>query len=164
MDDTRPMLICRQVHASVNRATLHHPHRGIGGRPATYQHVELALDLAASPLCNQMYKYAWPSLPSVDVAMTLVLEGRTADELPERHVASFAVNGVEPTEVAPQPKEWPAADGSDVPGELFGARGSGRSASDPGSWQSTRAVIDEAKAQGGRSPPPSSRLKWGMRR
>ncbi|KOO31457.1 hypothetical protein Ctob_008330 [Chrysochromulina tobinii] len=61
LDDSRPMLICRQVHASVNRATL--PHRAAppgavpgAGLPETFDHVEIAFDIAASPLCNQMFR------------------------------------------------------------------------------------------------------------
>ena len=52
------MLICRQVHASVNRATL--PHRAAPGvgLPETFNHVEIAFDIAASPLCNQMFRWA----------------------------------------------------------------------------------------------------------
>ena len=66
LDDTRPMLLCRQVHASLNRATLPHLNGGrgasSGGMPSHYDHVEIAFDLAASPLCNQIMRYAWPSV------------------------------------------------------------------------------------------------------
>ena len=55
------MLICRQVHASVNRATLPHRAAPLGavpgaGLPETFNHVEIAFDIAASPLCNQMFR------------------------------------------------------------------------------------------------------------
>lgn len=150
LDETRPLLLCRQVHASVNRATVPHwgapataAGPGSAGAP-TVQHVEIALDLAASPLCNQMYKYAWPSLPSVIVNLTLLLEARDTDHLPEHHLMAFSFKGMEHSEVAAQPDAWPA-DASEVPGEMVGSYTSGRSASDVGSWQSTRELISNAK-------------------
>lgn len=160
LDDTRPMLLCRQVHASLNRATLPHlgasavgagaegTGSGASAGPTTYQHMEIAFDLAASPLCNQIMKYAWASLPSVDVTLCLVLEARTAEELPEHHLALFAINGLEPSEIAPQPPTWPTSEAA-IPGEMVGAYVSGRAAGHVGSWQSSRAIVTEDKGGGG---------------
>lgn len=145
LDATRPMLISRQISTSVNRATLVHAAGASSGAPATYQHVEIAFDCAASPLCNQMYKYAWPSLPSVDVSLTLLLEARTAAHLPEHPLAAFAMRGVEPSELAAQPTEWPT-DPSQIPGEMVGTYTSGRAAADVGSWQSTRQILANLKS------------------
>lgn len=150
LDETRPMLISRQIHASVNKATL--PHRGGGGPglPTTFEHVEIAFDCAASPMCNTMYKYAWPSLQSVEVSITLLLDGRALNELPEHHISAINFCGIHPEELAPQPPEWPS-DPSEVPGEMVGSALSGRGANDVGSWQSTRQIISNLKsnAKGG---------------
>ena len=160
LDETRPLLMCRQVHASINRATLAHRHTtamsptalssssaaaaAAAAAPSTFQHVEIALDLAASPLCNQMYKYAWPSLPSVMVNLTVLLEARDEAHLPEHHLVGVAVQGIEHSEVVPQPPEWPSGP-HEVPGEMVGSYTSGRAATDVGSWQSTRQIITDAK-------------------
>jgi len=157
------MLLSRQVHTSVHRATLPHVDAtpdvsdGAAGSsttsssssssgPSTYQHIEISYDLAASPMCNQMMKYAWPSLPSVDVSLTLVLEARTPEELPERHLGLFGFYNCEFSEVGPQPSAWPQSE-DDIPGECFGPRTSARDAKDLGSWQSTRQLISEEKAR-----------------
>jgi len=140
LDETRPMLMCRQVHASVNRATL--PHIGAGG--ATFEHVEIAFDAAASPLCNQMYKYAWPSLPSVIVDITLMLEARAAEHLPERPLARFKIDGLQHAELSAQPSDWPTEE-SQIPGECLGSYRTNRGATDFGSWQTTREVISKSK-------------------
>lgn len=140
LDESRPMLMCRQVHASINRATL--SHRSGGG---TFAHVEIAFDLYASPLCNQMYKYAWPSLSSVDVSIMLLLEGRTNEHLPEHPLNAVAFTGIDPSEVLGQPPEWPS-DASEIPGEMVGSYTSGRAANDVGSWQETRRILTNLKS------------------
>ena len=140
LDETRPMLMCRQLHASINRATI--AHRGGGG--ATFEHIEIALDAAASPLCNQMYKYAWPSLPSVIVDITLMLEARAAEHLPERPLARFTIDSLKHEEISGQPSDWPTEEGQ-IPGECLGSYRTNRGAGELGSWQATREVITKGK-------------------
>jgi hypothetical protein len=240
LDDTRPMLLNRQVHSSLNRATLPRTGAEPASPPATppdapltasaapppaadgaatsadadasssssIQHVEVAFDTAASPLCNQvcaaagvetrlasahcspphwpcrsmapaarwplpldgvltlsllpcmqMFRYAYPSLPSVDFTMTLVLEARASDELPEHHVGAFSLRGLEPSEIPAQPDEWPQTH-DDVPGVCFGSRSSARGAGEPGSWQATRAIIDEDKRGAKNNAARRSRLSF----
>jgi len=113
-------------------------------RGATFEHVEIAFDAAASPLCNQLYKYAWPSLPSVIVDITLMLEARAAEELPERPLVRFKIDGLQHNELSAQPDEWPA-DETMVPGECCGSYRTARGASDFGSWQCTRELISKSK-------------------
>ena len=156
LDDTRPMLMARQVNMSINRATL--PHRGAGGAgssssgaassslPSEYQHCEVGLDLAASPLSNQIYRYGWPALASVDISVLLVQEGRSAEELPEHHLAAFTICHLDPAEVGPTPPEWPSTS-ADIPGELIGSYASGRDGKEPLSWQSTRAILADEKGK-----------------
>lgn len=137
LNATRPLLIGRQIHMSVNRATVE-----VDGRPI--DHVEIALDIAASPACKRVWRHIFGSLASVDVAGTLVLEGRTPSELPEHPLTSFQLQSLDPTVLAPQPAAYPASP-SEVPGVLFGSSASDREAESPGSWQATRAKVTAMK-------------------
>jgi len=140
LDETRPMLMCRQLGASINRATIAHH----GGGGTTFEHVEIAFDAAASPLCAQMYKYAWPSLPSVVVELTLMLEARVPEHLPERPLARFKIGGMQHAEISTQPSDWPTEE-SQIPGKCLGSYRTARGAAEVGSWQSTRELISKAK-------------------
>ena len=135
LDESRPMLICRQVNANLNRATISTislPGRDAGAC-AALEHVEISIDCANSPLCRQVFHYAFPALETVEVALSLVLEGRAEDELPERPLCSFAVSHLDPeASFEPQPAAWPA-DASEVPGENTHC-----------TWQSTRAHLSGA--------------------
>ena len=98
-------------------------------------------------------------LSSVDVSMTFVLEGRAEDELPERHLSTFAINALEQTELTAQPPSWPSseADVAAIPGEAIGPRTSGRGSDVVGSWQLTRVIVTEEKeraANGGGEAAP----------
>jgi hypothetical protein len=92
------------------------------------------------------------------VAQTLVLEGRSAEELPERHMAAWTFRNVD-TSLPPQPDAWPMS-ASDVPGTMVGSYTVGRAAEVPGSWQSTRLVAEAQHAVG--SPPARRRSLWSL--
>lgn len=144
--DMSPMLVGKQMHQSLNRATLRHAHAAAAkipmpeAGPSTYEHVEIATDFAASPTAKQLFKYAWSNMTSCSGDLSLVLEGRTDEELPEAHVAAFLLSGLTHSDLEPQPEGWPT-EASEVPGEMHGSFFSGRLPTDVGSWQSTRALL-----------------------
>jgi len=146
LDDTRPLLVMRQVNGYLNRATVPLP-QATGG---SVEHVEIAFDFANSPMAKRIFHYGYASLPSVQCGLTIVLEGRAADELPERPLARVSINHFDPACPTPPPPCWPTeARAHSSPGVLHG----------PIPWQSTRQAISAGKsARGGGevAPPPSS--------
>ena len=78
--------------------------------------------------------------------MTVDVEGRSAEELPEHHLAAFTICHLDPAEVGPTPPEWPSTS-ADIPGELIGSYASGRDGKEPLSWQSTRAILSDEKGK-----------------
>lgn len=125
-DSARPMLIFRQVNGVVSRGTLTLP----SGR--TVQHIEVAFDVASSPMGSTVYRNVWSHLERVAVELRMVLEGRTDAELPERPLCGFAVSHMPASDAVPAPKAWPR-DASELPAaiEQIG----------PVSWQSTRERV-----------------------
>lgn len=137
LNATRPLLIGRQISMSVNRSMVE-----VAGRPV--QHVELSLDIAASPTCKRVWRHIFATLATVDVSGTLVLEGRTQAELPEHPLVSFGLHNFDPSVLVAQPAAYPASS-ADVPGVLYGSYTSDREADSPGSWQATRAKVAAMK-------------------
>ena len=157
IDLTRPILFGKQVHLSLNRATLRHRAQANGG-PATYQHIELTRDFAASTAFRAVWPHLVPELPTLHFTTSFVLEGRQAHELPERVLFTATCQGVQVTELSRPPACWPASP-SELPGEMFGSYTTRRDAADPGSWQSTRAVLK----RGPESPEKAAERSGALR-
>ena len=92
-----------------------------------------------------MYKYAWPSLPSIALSLTLLLEARETAHLPEHPLVACALHNIQPSELAAQPPEWPS-EPSEIPGQMHGSYFSGRAAEELGSWQSNRQIVTNLKS------------------
>ena len=140
IDLSRPIIFGKQINLSVNRTTLHHRAPADGGSTATFQHIELTRDFAASTAFRHIWPHIVPVLPTLSFTTSLVLEGRRAHELPERVLCTATATACQLTEVSSPPAWWPSSP-SEVPGEMFGSYAAGRAADEPGSWQSTRAVL-----------------------
>ena len=98
------------AETSLTRTSLPHPHDA----GATLQHVEIAFDVAGGRMMPAVYRAAFGAVRTVDVSLTLVLEGRTEAELPERALATARLRGLDPSLTAPPHASWPA-DGAGVP-------------------------------------------------
>ena len=141
LDGARPLLICKQLDAAVHRATLAHAHPR-DDSPRTYEHIELALDVAGAPMACMVYRHSASGLSSVDVDIRVLLEGRSAAELPERPLAAITIRKMSLDDLRPLPPSWPAR------GEPGGALPGG-----PATLVSTIEIRDVMQRAGSAKPP-----------
>lgn len=112
IDDARPLLLCRALSSSLHRTSF----AELGG----LEHVELAVNVAGSWIAAGVYRAAFSAVTTVDVGLAFVLEGRSAEELPEVALAQVNVRGLEPAKTAwPPHAAWPTTAAA-IPGTTFG--------------------------------------------